>query len=258
LWLQRATNLNARPVYGRPNRLPIGMNNSTYLRECLRVDYVSFWKDLKSLVIRKRRTDAQPTKRVSFGREPSFQLNSQSYRVKIVLRKLLMDAFTGLPPHRTRIKLYQKSITDNTIVIHVPSHKQIKDLFCIGNLNSAEFQSSTSMLFSLCGTVQIKYNDTTTEEPAYIIKQHRKKLHLQTASNKVGTVTIPTFNTETSRYVFPTDGIINNNRQFTIKEYNPIRIQLSIKSCEIRIATSRLVYSKLDNDNIDIKTRHCS
>ena len=59
-----------------PNRLPIGMNNSIYLRECLRVDYVSFWKDLKSLVIRKRRTDAHPTKRVSFGREPSFQLKS--------------------------------------------------------------------------------------------------------------------------------------------------------------------------------------
>ena len=244
-------------MYGRPNRLPIGMNNSTYLRECLRVDYVSFWKDLKSLVIRKRRTDAQPTKRVSFGREPSFQLKSQSYRVKIVLRKLLMDAFTGMPPHRTRIKKYRKSITDNTIVIHVPSHKQIKDLFCIGNLNSAEFQSSTSMLFSLCGTVQIKYNDTNRHEPAYIIKQHRNKLHLQTASNNVGTVTIPTFNQETSRYLFPTDGIINN-RQFAIKEYNPIRIQLSIKSCEIRIATSRLVYSKLDNDNIDIKTRHCS
>ena len=129
-------------MYGRPNRLPIGMNNSIYLRECLRVNYVSFWKDLKNLVIRKRCTDAHPTKRVSFGREPSFQLKSQSYRVKIVLRKLLIDALTGLPPHRTRIKQYRKSITDNTIVIHVPSHKQIKDLFCIGNLNSAKFQSS--------------------------------------------------------------------------------------------------------------------
>jgi len=244
-------------VYGRPNRLPIGMSNSIYLRECLRVDYVSFWKDLKSLVIRKRRTDAQPSKRVSFGREPSFQLNSQSYRVKIVLRKLLTDALTGLPPNRTRIEPYRKSITDNTIVIHVPSHKQIKDLFSIGNLNSAEFESSSDMLFSLCGTVQIKYNDTNREEAAYIIKQHRNKLHIQTASNNVGTVTIPTFNEETSRYLFPTDGTINN-RQFTIIEYNPIRIQLSLKSCEIRIATSRLVYSKLDNDNIDIKTRHCS
>ena len=57
--------LNARPVYGRPNRLPIGMNNSMYLRECIRVNYVSFWKDLKNLVIRKRRTDVQQTSQAS-------------------------------------------------------------------------------------------------------------------------------------------------------------------------------------------------
>ena len=72
------------------------------------------------MVVRKRRQDAQPTKRIIFGLEPSFQLKSQSYCIKIVLQKLLMDALTGLPSDCTRIKKIQEYITDNTICIDEP------------------------------------------------------------------------------------------------------------------------------------------
>ena len=37
------------------------------------------------------------------------------------------------------------------------SHKQIKELLSIGTLNSAEFPSSSELLFSLCGKLQIQY-----------------------------------------------------------------------------------------------------
>lgn len=119
-------------------------------------------------MVRKRRQDAQPTKRVIFGLEPSFQLKSQSYCINIVLQKLLMDALTGLPPNCTRIKQFQKYITDNTILM---SHKQIKELLSIGNLNSAEFPSSSELLFSLCGKLQIQYveGNSNKSEAAYII-----------------------------------------------------------------------------------------
>ena len=80
MWQERTDTLNARPVFGRLLRLPSGMNDSNYLKDCVRLDYVHVWKIFKNMVLRGARDDAETTKVITFLPEQSFQLKLMSYR----------------------------------------------------------------------------------------------------------------------------------------------------------------------------------
>ena len=103
MWQERAALLNDRPVYGRLQRLPNGMKDSNYLKECIRLDYVRVWKIFKNMVQRGARDKIDDSKNIRLPPEEPFVLKLQSYRGKIVLGALLLDCFTGMPPSRSRI-----------------------------------------------------------------------------------------------------------------------------------------------------------
>jgi len=56
------------------------MNDSNYLKDCVRLDYVRVWKIFKNMVLRGARDDAETTKVITFLPEQSFQLKLMSYR----------------------------------------------------------------------------------------------------------------------------------------------------------------------------------
>lgn len=90
-------------------------------------------------------------------------------------------------------------------MIYVPSQNQIKQLFSIGDLSAAEFQSSSELLLCMCGTLKIQYLQGNKTKATYIIiKEHHNTLHIQTASNAVGIVTTLIFSDATHSYLFPT------------------------------------------------------
>ena len=116
----------------------------------------------------------------------------------------------------------------------------------------------------MCGKLHICYPHNNETEVAYVLRQHRKILHILTENEAVGTCTKPTYCTNTNAYLVDvvTDGQVTNGRRntmFDINEYHPIRIQLSINRAEMRITTSRLVYyKKRTNGNIRIQPQHCT
>ena len=147
MWQERAALLNERPVYGRLQRLPNGMKDSNYLKDCIRLDYVRVWKIFKNMVQGGARDTLDHSKMVRLPPEDPFVLKLQSYRGKIVLGALLLDCFTGMPPSRLRIQPFVLHKSDNTILLHIPSQEQARYLFLIGNLNAAEFESKNNLLF---------------------------------------------------------------------------------------------------------------
>ena len=118
MWQERAVLLNERPVYGRLRRLPNGMMGSNYLKECVRLDYVRVWKIFKNMVQGGARDTTDDSKTIRLPPEESFILKLQSCRGKIVLRALLLDCFTGMPPSRSRIRPFVLHKLDNTIHYH--------------------------------------------------------------------------------------------------------------------------------------------
>ena len=103
-------------------------------------------------------------------------------------------------------------------MIYVPSQNQIKQLFSIGNLSAAEFQSSSELLLYMCGTLKIQYLQGNKTIAAYIIKEYHNTLHIQTASNAVGTVTTLIFSDATQSYLFPmNEKVINCTLCCTLK-----------------------------------------
>ena len=263
MWQERAVLLNERPVYGRLQRLPNGMKDSNYLKECIRLDYVRVWKIFKNMVQRGARDKIDDSKNIRLPPEEPFVLKLQSYRGKIVLGALLLDCFTGMPPSRSRIQSFVLHKSDNTILLHIPSQEQVRELFLIGNLNAAEFESKNNLLFSMSGKMHIKYNNNNKPDVAYIIKQEgRNKLHILTESKCLGTCSKPKYCKDSNVYAVDLvlDGEVKSRgrtKKFTIEEYHPIRIQLSIHRAEMRITTSRLVYKKL-NTVIRIQTPRCT
>ena len=262
MWQERAVLLNERPVYGRLQRLPNGMKDSNYLKECVRLDYVRVWKIFKNMILGGARDTADDRKTISLPPEESFILKLQSYRGKIVLGALLFDCFTGMPPSRSRIRPFVLHKSDNTILLHIPSQEQVRELFLIGNLNAAEFESKNNLLFSMSGKMHIKYTNNNTDV-AYIIKQEgRNKLHILTESKCIGTCSKPQYCEDSNVYAvgLVLDGEVKSRgrtKKFIIDEYHPIRIQLSIHRAEMRVTTSRLVYKKL-NTIIRIQTPRCT
>ena len=117
--------------------------------------------------------------------------------------------------------------------------------------------------FCMRGKVHIRYPHNNEAEVAYILRQHRKILHILTESEAVGTCTKPTYCTNTNAYLVDvvTDGQVTNSRHntmFVINKYHPIRIHLLINRAEMRITRSWLVYKKRTNRSTRIKPQHCS
>ena len=74
MWQERALLLNDRPVYGRLQRLPNGMKDSNYLKECVRLDYVRVWKIFKNMILGGARDTADDRKTISLPPEEAFIL----------------------------------------------------------------------------------------------------------------------------------------------------------------------------------------
>ena len=119
------------------------------------------------------------------------------------------------------------------------------------------------LLFSMSGKMHITYNNNNKPDVAYIIKQEgRNKLHILTESKCVGTCSKPKYCKDSNVYAVDLvlDGEVKSRgrtKKFTIAEYHPIRIQLSLHRAEMRVTTSRLVYKKL-NTVIRIQTPRCT
>ena len=114
----------------------------------------------------------------------------------------MFDCFTCMPPNRSCVQPFVCSRSENTILLHVPSQEQVKELFLIGNLNPAKFQTTSELLFCMCGKLHIRYPQNNETEVAYVLRQHRTILHKLIESDTVSTCTKLTYcTTNTNAYL---------------------------------------------------------
>ena len=241
-WINRALQLNKRPIPGKlttyPDDIGVGEDLGEVILESITVEWKNFVHLIKNCIMRRPRA-LLSNNEYTFGKE-RFKLLSQSYRVfclTLLLRRILFG--------KEYDKLLKGEIVEKTLktmVIHLASQKRVKNLLMVKGLTATEFEFSTDSVLkyqTCCGKVNLKMIDGRNLL-GYILDEDNVSWTILLASNEVITTSKLQYCKTRRRYNY--DNSNDSTVRYRITMYWPVRFLVNRISGNCKITLNRLAY----------------